>query len=722
MKPIYALLVAVLVASVARADAVSDFVAQMPAKDVPAESDLAAKAIAGGAPAVKGLCAQLVPLGTQGKDDTKARYAVSALVRYVGQPNHESDRAALVQGLCESLSEAKDVEIRTFLVNRLQEVGHDDAVPTLAPLLADEDLARHAAAALERVGTPAATDALNKALPSSTGAARVAIIKSLGMLRSAASIDEIAKSLDSDDKNLKAASIWALANLGSDRVTDALNQYVKQGPAYERSKGISWMLLAARRQAEAGRNPQCVQTCKSVMALASSGAAPVSAACAALHVLAETQGEAALPDLLEAAGSDHPQVRNTALDAALLIPGEATTARFADRMKSLSPAAKVDVLSFLGRRKDAGARPAIQGATKDADPGVRVAAVAALVSLGREEAIPALIDRITSDQLEVARPAADMLARIPGDKPLTAAAEALGSAPAKSKVALLELLAARGARGQKDAVLKQTADTDASVRLAALRAMEKIATADDAPRLVELAVAAKDAGEVSAALRAATAAGAQIADAEHRADPFLAALANAKGDQRAAIERAMARVGGKRAFDTVLADAKSNDPATRDGAVRALAEWQDAAAIAPLLEVAKSDSADASLQVTAIRGVIQVAKAAEMSGADKAAAYQQAMDAAKRPEEKKMILGAVGNEKGQAFFDLAAGALDQPELQREAALAVIKTALPPGRGQAGLKGEKVTQALGRAIPHCPDPGLRGDAERYLKSLTRQERK
>lgn len=720
MKLSYALLIAAALSTTpaARADNISDVLAQIPAKNVPAESALAAKLIAGGAPAVKDLCSRLVPLGTEGKDDTAVRDAVTAIVRHVGRPGGEADRAALVQGLCQSLDAATDAEIKTFLINRLQEVGRDDAVPTLAKYLGDDKLGPHASAALERIATPAATDALNKALPAATSGVRVSIIKSLGMLRSAASVEEIAKSLNTDDASLKFTAAWALANLGSDRSMDVLNGYVKNGTGYERGKALSWMLLAAQRQAEAGRTDDCVRTCKSVMGIVEKGGAGVNVAGAVLHVLAKAQGEAALNDLLEAAGSDHPQYRNAALDAAKSIKGSATTAKFVERLKGLSPAAKIDLLNFLARRGDASARPAILQAVKDEDANVRVAALTALVALGRDEAIPALVDRVTTDKPEVAKPATELLSRIPGDKPLAAAADALPSAPPKAKVALLELLAARGAKAQKDAVLKQTADADASVRTAALKAAEKVAGESDAPRLVEILASAQDPSEASAALRASTAAASHGADPEKRADPFLAALAKATGQKRSLLERGLAKVGGKRALDAVLADVKSNDAKVREGAIDALAEWQDAAAIAPLLDVARSAS-DPSLQVTALRGAIDVAKAAKLPDADKAAAYAQAMSAAKRPEERKMILGALGNEKGQPYFDVAVTALDQPGVEAEASLATIKTALPPARNQPGLKGPKVVEGLKRAVEHCPDANLKDDANRYLKTLERQ---
>jgi hypothetical protein len=105
-----------------------------------------------------------------------------------------------------------------------------------------------------------------------------------------------------------------------------------------------------------------------------------------------------------------------------------------------------------------------------------------------------------------------------------------------------------------------------------------------------------------------------------------------------------------------------------------------------------------------------------MSAADKAAAYKDAIAAAKRPEEKRMVLGAIATEHGQEMFDLAASMLDNESLKPEISLAVIKTSIPQAKGQPGLKGAKVIEALQMAVPSCPDGGLKSDAQRYLKTL------
>lgn len=716
MKLISALLVLVLAAGFARAGYVTDALAQMPVKNTSEESVLSAKIMGGGAPAVKELCGMVLPLGTEGKDDTNARDAITALVRYVGRPGGEADRLLLSKGLCDALSGDADAEVKSFYICRLQDMGHDEAVSALALLLADEKLGLYASAALERIGSPAAVEALVKALPAATGKLRVGYIKALGALGAKAAAGEIRKSALDTDKDVQMAALWALANLGDESANDSLMKGIKESKsAYDQSRLYDWAILNAKRQSEAGAKPAAVAICTGFLNAPPAESTPANVRIAAARLLVEIQGEGALGALLPLAESGDRAFRASALDAIAKAPGDQITAALVGRLRAAANAdVKVEYLHALAKRNDAAARPGVIEATKDADAEVRGAAIGTLVALGRDEAIAPLVEMVVASGTD-AKAAAEVLGRMPGDKALAAAAGALDAANAKGKTALLELLAARGAAGQKDAVLKQTADADDSVRLAAFKAMEKVGGETDAAKLIELATGAKDDADATAALKAAAACAARGADAEHRSDAFVAALGNVKGTRRVAIEKAVAKVGGAKALIIVVQDLQNFDKATREGALDALADWQGAEAVAPLLNVAKTGDADQ--QATAIRGVVKVVQGSPgMPVAEKAAAYSKALEAAKRPEEKRMVLGAIASEHGQEMFDLAASMLEDQSLKAEVSLAVIKTSIPQPKGVPGLKGAKVVEALEKAIPNCPDGGLKADAERYLKTL------
>jgi HEAT repeat protein len=395
MKLIAALLALTFVTTFCRADEVTDLVAQIPVRDTVAEDALAANLMKGGAAAVKELGGMLVPLGTQGKDDTKVRDAFSALVRHAGKS--ESDRSALEKGICDALGEAKDWEIKTFLVNRLQDVGHDDAVPTLAPLLSDEKVGLHACMALERIGSKPAVEALEKALPQSSGAIRVALVKSLGSLGATGSAEEIRKSVTDDDKTLRMTALWSLANMGDAGVQEMLGKAMQGAGLYDQTRLYDWMLLDARQMAEAGKKTEGAAACTKLLTTEGS---PVNVRSGAAWSLTKVDGEGALETLLPVIEKDENlQFRAAALDALAKTPGEHVTAALAGRLKATSDAGlKVELLHALAKRGESAARAAATEATKDADPAVRLAALKAAAAGSSHYAIPSLIERITTEK------------------------------------------------------------------------------------------------------------------------------------------------------------------------------------------------------------------------------------------------------------------------------------------------------------------------------------
>jgi HEAT repeat protein len=708
------IVVLLMLTSGAFAQTVKELVAKFPVKNVGDEAALVEQILKLGPAGVKEVCAMVQPPGST--DDSAVRFAVSGLMRQAGRPGAEEQRTIVASGIAQSIDAADDTEVKSFLILRLQEIGKDESVAPVAKYLSDEKLCPVACAALERIGTPAAVEAIAKALPRADDARRVPIIKSLGALRVQSSAPEIAKSVSASDAKVKETAIWALVNMGSELAIEPVNTYAKEAKGAQMHQALAWMLLVARREAEAGKADEAVNTCRAILTMVGGDAKYVHAAGAALHLLADVRGEAALDALAKAARSDEIQIRAAALDAAAPFRSAAATDRWVQELKAGegSPAAKVDLLAFLGGRGDAAALPAVIETTRAQDAQVRLAAALAAAKLDPQKAVEPLVAMVVNGPAGEARPVADVLARMKGQRSLDALAGAIKAAPAEAKVVILEVLASRMDKQNKPAVIEQTSSDNHEVRLAALRAMERVGDANDVSRLVEIALGANDEAEEQAALKAAGAAGAGVANADERARPLLAALSKAQGNKRVAIERALAKVGGRQALDAVVADLK--EPATREGAIRALAEWADASAVAPLLDVAQAKQTPEKQVVLALRGAVNVTKASQLSPEEKVKHYGKALAAAKRQDEKKLVLGALAAERTSEALDLVAPLLDDESLKSEAALAVVKIVAPTERRQRGLTGERAIEALRKAIPLCPDAAARADAERYLNRV------
>jgi hypothetical protein len=162
--------------------------------------------------------------------------------------------------------------------------------------------------------------------------------------------------------------------------------------------------------------------------------------------------------------------------------------------------------------------------------------------------------------------------------------------------------------------------------------------------------------------------------ADGGAGPVLAGLKGADARRSGSLLGVLARLGGPKALAAVRSAAKDTNADVRTAAIRALAEWQDAAPLEDLLAIAQSPGEPVG-RVLALRGFAKLsAKAADRKPEELAAMFERAMKLAERPEEKRALLGGLGAVACPAAMRLACGQLEDRALVNEAGMAVVKIA------------------------------------------------
>jgi hypothetical protein len=284
-----------------------------------------------------------------------------------------------------------------------------------------------------------------------------------------------------------------------------------------------------------------------------------------------------------------------------------------------------------------------------------------------------------------------------------------------------EALRSLGARRTPEALpvaLKAAEDADAGVRVEAFRTLGALATADTAPALVNLLVKTQEGNERDAAVAAAVAAARQIPDAAKRADPVVSAFANATGAGKTGLLAVLGRLGGARALETIQAALKDADEKVKEAAVRGLCEWPDASAAPELLALAKG-AASETHQVLALRGYIRVTGLpSDRPAAETLKMYQAALEAAKRAEEKRMILGGLGEVKELAALNLLETFLGDAALKEEAGAAAVKI----GKDLARRHAEEVKAVVEKVLNAVKNNDTRRQAQEILDGGRRKARK
>ncbi len=632
---------------------VTNSLRQLPACDrdgkytgpAPAEARrLCADVLAGGVPAVRALADLLDRPPTPERD--QARYLLHGLVTQVTAPDQAAASPPVTDALAAALGHATGTVARAWLIEELQALGDPAALPALADCLRDPALADPAARALVTLAGAPAAAALHRALRTASGRAQLTVIQALGDLRVREAAGDLRERLARDPSlDVRAAAGAALARLGDARAAKPL--------------------LAALRQADGSSRRTLTEIC---FVLARN-----------LGAAGEQQDARRLyADVWDTLGTNAPpQVRDAVV--AGLAEGLATepTAALVKSLRRADPAERAATLSVLGQRADTNTFDAVAAALRDDDPGVRRAAVPALARVGGARSVPlltALLPGRTPAETQAVRDALLALPAAPGNQALIAAlTNVRETADATTlRLELLDLLAKRKAAGAADPALVLAAHANSALRLGALRTLGSVAPGSYAAPLIGLLPRLGPAAEWTAAEEALVEICRRRGAAAEQVAPLAAALTNTPATVQAALLRTAGRLGSREAADLLQRALASPEAAVRDEALRNLAEFPNDTPAEQLLEIARTGT-DERHQVLALRGFVRMA---EKVGDEPARLRRltDALAAAKRPDEQRLALAALGKLSLPEALPLARQQLANPELVNEAGSAILELA------------------------------------------------
>lgn len=211
----------------------------------------------GGRKSLRALIDMLVEPGRG--DDVKPRYALHCLAVHMCKPDEKKARRLFTRTLATQLGGDLPKAVQKYLIQQLQVAGGKEVVPALGKMLEDEELNGPAAQALVAIGDGAA-EQLRNALPGAKGKAKLTIIQNLGVVRDAESVGTLQKALGDDDREIRLAAGWALANIGDAGSVDLLLKAVNAKGTYERVTATKACLLLAERLLKAGKKEPTVKT------------------------------------------------------------------------------------------------------------------------------------------------------------------------------------------------------------------------------------------------------------------------------------------------------------------------------------------------------------------------------------------------------------------------------------------------------------------------------
>jgi HEAT repeat protein len=593
---------------------------------------------------------------------------------------------------------------RQFVCRMLGRVGSAKSVPALSKMLPDERLSHMARFVLQFMAAPEAGAALREALPKLEGDLKIGVLGSIGQRGDRQAAAQIAGLLSDSNTNIACAAIESLGRMGGSEAAGALAG--AQVPASLKPVRDNAYLMCADKMLSEGQASEAVKIYHEMIAPANGTWIRI----AAYKGLVEAEKDKAVPLILALLKDQDLDLQRAAGKFIIEMPGTAITKALAEQLGGLSSDAQVVLLSALEGRKDKAAAPYVAKAVNSDSESVRLAAIDALAALGDASSVE-LLAEASAVGGKTGRAAMDSLGRLSGpDIAGALIAVAQGRAGAPVRASAIQALIDRRQTEAAKVMFALAKDDNGEVRQAAYKALGVLSDKNDLPAMVSMLLAAVSDADRSGIERAMIATVNRLESPD--AGPVIDGLAKA---ERAAVPHLLAvlsRIGGPKSLDAVCGQVLSEEGQIKTAAIRALADWPDAAPLSDLMKIAKTDS-DSTSQVMALRGYIQLlGNPANRGAAETVKLLSEAMDAAKRPEEKIAVLSALPKYPCEEAMALAESAKTDGALAAEAELAAkkIKEALLN-------KGMKATASLnndaaGRAMDG--DIGSRWDTGRGMK--------
>jgi HEAT repeat protein len=696
---------------------VADILAQFPAQGFDQRDKLADQMLGLGETGIAEFPKRLVPAGTG--NDTAVRFALNAMAVRASRIGAEPQRALAERALLNGLKAASDTEVRTFLLSQLRLVGRDASVKAAAPFLADADMVEPAAQLMLSVKGLAARTALAAALGKASGPGRVTIVKALGTLGAVEANDRLLALAKEPDAVLQKDVLAALARIGSPASNATLVAAAERAEfRYEPTNATAALLDYAKRLGEKGTPAASVKICRLIMQK-TDDAERLPTRAAALAVLADVRGAAALPDLVAAVDHGDSEYRQAALLRAEKLRSPLAVQRWIAKARKVDAARRAEIVAMLGRQGTPAALPFVRASLSAREPEVRLASAEALARLQGAKAVPALLPLLESADAESAAKVAGILGWTIDEKHLDPLAAKLDSLQPPAKAAAIAVLAGKSGRRFADRVIPLTSDANADVKAAAYQGLAGVARPQDLPALLKLLDGADEAN-VPAVQKAVVAAALQAVPEEGRAKPIIEAMDGAAHPDR--IIGVLPDVGGAQALAALVRQFEGAAPARKPAVFRALVQWKGHEAAGHLFAVASNG--DPSLRDQAFAGFLRQVSSSPSLPADQKVLYlRKALPLAKDAAERKAVIHALERAKTFQSLLVAASFLDDKELASDAAEAVMRIALPTSGGRDGLSGTIVRDALNKVLQVLTGAESDYDKENirtYLRTMTQAE--
>jgi HEAT repeat protein len=596
--------------------------------------------------------------------------------------NSAESRAACEETLLGFLSSSANLDARLAVCRQLRLVGSDRSVPVLEEMLLTPETTDMARYALEKIPGFSADQALINALGKTQGGVKIGLISSLGRRQPPEAAKELRSLLFDQDGAIASAAATALGRIGNAEATTIIAE------AFDKAQGdnrvdIAFSLVQCAEKLLSGRNYDAAgQLFERILAPSPQPLPLVLRQTAMKGKLEAAERDKAAELILDILGRGPQDMQEPAISLTQKIFGESAIGPVCALLPKLPEASQIQLLAVLASYSRGAVQPVVINAAKSPVAAVRIAALKALSKLGDSSTVALLADRAVSAKGEEQAAARNSLWTIPGKD--VDEAILFGIVSSASEPVLREFIQAVGERqiySGKGLLMSQAGSASPGNSLEAAKALRAIASPQDVPALVDVLLGMSDETAQEEMQNTIGSAAQKITDPYARGNAVELRLepGEQKTEQkvtdvpkRCLLYRTLGKIGDDSSLPLLRAALRGDNAEMQDAAVRALIDWPSAAPREDCLTIART-SPDLTRQVLALRGYMRMIGLEKYQSPEGAVhSLKMALDLATRPDEKKLVLGALPDFACPEALALAESLLNTEDVQAEAQAAVDK--------------------------------------------------
>ncbi len=694
---------------------VADILAQLPTKNLEHSDKLMQEIVALNQEGVLEFCSYLVPPGTG--HDTQARFAIQSLAVFTGKDVSSTANLMVEEALLTALQKQEDTEIKAFLIRRLQFCGTNKSVSNLSNYLTDSDLYKPAIATLTTIGTTEASAAIFMAAQNTSTEMQPEFMEALGTLKYAEAEEFLEKATSSTSALAKQKALMALSEFGSPSSYKTLSEASKRiNYSVENTNAVNAFIHYANRLSENGNTTLSNNAANEILKN-TTAKNQLHFRLGAIQILSKNAGDAFTNTLVKESKNTDIKYTAAILELASKKLSAADVSKWVKAYKKADSETKTQLIHLLQKRKQPEIlENCLQPALKSSEVNNRIAAIKALEYQEKGKALSLLFENLKKENSpEEYQAIEETLLRTCTTGDIEVLTTNISQLNDSGKIVLINVLAARNATNQFDAITHQKAGDDVPITKAVYAALPSVSTSENLPALFALLEESKNSNNIKNSQNAIIG----LIDNSDTESSKLVLDAFNTTKKKEKITPILPVLQSEESLQLVVEELNSSDENRQLKALEALGNWQNTDALSYLFETASTNKTN-ELHKNAFNLYVSQVINSEEADDQKLLLLQKIMPIASSNQEKMRVIYACSNVKTFLSLIYVGEYLDDIDLKTAASNTAISIALPSPGKDNGLTGEKVKAILSKSIDNLTGPDSiysKIDVKEYVENMS-----